>query len=208
MNGEHSDPQAPRTAHPKSRPILFSGAMVRAILDGRKTQTRRVIKPVQPRDDGMWPAGRDPVPDCPYGQVGDLLWVRETWRTESDCYNDLAPGELSGEETILYAADADWGSNRTVGRSRPSIHMPRWASRLTLRVMDVRVERLQAISAADAIAEGCAPVPLHSLDCDSISPVQEYRALWGHINGRGSWAANPWVWVVSFERLQEQRVAA
>ena len=203
------------------RPILFSGPMVRAILEGRKTQTRRTCKPVQPNSDGIWPAGR--VPDCPYGAPGDLLWVRETWahyqcvdhirradgRAFSEVSDGLAGYKADGFEGIedfrkhvkLMSGSACESVEINGDRWRPSIHMPRWASRITLKVTDVRVERLQQISEADANAEG---VVRHEWEYDNGEGPETDRAafecLWSHINGADSWAANPWVWVVSFER--------
>lgn len=182
----------------KERPILFSAPMVRAILAGTKTQTRRVIKP-HPQmvtDHRMAPWEGDPAVlmellastgrRCPYGQPGDRLWVREAW---ADC-----------DKLVRYYADEDVHPLR---RKRPSIHMPRWASRITLEVTGVRVERLQDISEADALAEGVNVHPdHHGKPRTSIySPVQAYRDLWESINGPGSWDANPWVWVVAFERI-------
>ena len=186
----------------KERPILFSGPMVRAILAGTKTQTRRVVKPqtailtdATARSIGIQPPAREnpPVIPCPYGAPGDLLWVREThaivpasaYRCSREEDGSPVPHRVSpdGEEWAVYRAG--W-SRSDPHRWRPSIHMPRWASRLTLRVTDVRVERLQAISEADARAEG-------------VASVAEYAALWDAINGAGSWAANPWVWAIGFE---------
>ena len=192
------------------RPILFSAPMVRAILSGKKSQTRRIVKINAAgrafRGSRNWHVDDpDAVLACSYGQVGDFLWVRETWRTETDAYNDLAPSQLSGEETVLYDADGDWPSNHTTGRYRQAIHMPRWASRITLVVTGVRIERLQDISCADAIAEGCRPVSLHALDCDSTPPTEEYRALWKSLHGTDSWAANPYVFVVSFTCVTNAR---
>lgn len=190
----------------KERPILFSGPMVRAILDGTKTQTRRVVKPqfaadaipvempatdpaggwVVPGHSGVWwcdaAANPDDVRRCPYGQPGDRLWVREAW----------ARTRVFGAEMVVYRE----GDNRTDygGPWKPSIHMPRWASRITLEITSVRVERLQDISEADAIAEG--------VYTDPASPAYDaYAQLWDEINGPGSWAANPWVWVLEFRRL-------
>ena len=195
--------------------------MVRAILDGRKTQTRRdghglasfttrgeFVKMCR-RDDGVWVAVfRDSIPDdpapievrSPYGGPGDRLWVRETW----------APAGYSVLPT-LYRADGDEQPTLD-GRWRPSIHMPRWASRITLEVTGVRVERLQAITEADAVAEGLenhgggeladAWWPEHDgLAQAGATPREGFRVLWEAINGPGSWAANPWVWVVSFRKL-------
>lgn len=177
----------------RERPIIFSGESVRAILDGRKVQTRRVIKPVQPRDDGRWPAGRDPVPDCPFGRVGDRLWVRETWADHPD-----------GDGPIYRATDPTWDDEPGSIRWRPPIHMPRWASRLTLEVAGVRVERLQAIDKAGARAEGC-----HGIDGDGhrgyVPPLDQFEAAWDALNGkRAPWSSNPWVWVVTFRCVEER----
>lgn len=193
----------------KSRPILFSGTMVRAILDGRKTQTRRVVKgaPVY-----VTPfIGRDNQPThefglhythervinkhvhCPYGQPGDRLWVRETWGVVCG----------AGRRTV-YRADGDPMQAFYPGESipmkwTPSIHMPRWASRLTLEVVNVRVERLQAISEADARAEGFAA---DSPDAPFIVTARDaFRHKWLDLYGAESWNANPWVWVVKFKRV-------
>lgn len=179
----------------KERPILFSGPMVRAILDGRKTQTRRIVKP-QPTNDyvtfmplsselvGVTKHG-GPIDNrgwlhCPYGKTGDRLWVRETWCPDVEPY------------TFRYKADG----GEPLERWRPSIHMPRWASRITLEVVSVRVERLQDISEEDALAEGITLVER------GTSPVDQFNKLWESINGPGSWEANPWVWVVSFKRIE------
>jgi hypothetical protein len=194
------------------RPILFSGAMVRALLAGWKTQTRRIIKPVQPRVDGRWPAGRDPVPDCPFGRPGDRLWVRETWALE----------QLDDGERVVWAADraAAWRSSMEdcfylessyePERWRSSIYMPRWASRLTLEVTGVRVERLQDISVVDAIAEGIGRLKRgtwtdYSEEMSAsgwLDPRNSFQSLWTSINGTGSWAANPWVWAIEFRRVE------
>lgn len=220
------------------RPILFSASMVRAILSGAKTQTRRICKP-QPvsvggsgkrrvyRDEDFKSAWEDRKGDgycaqdrdCPYGAPGDVLWVKETWRTlhSQDC---LKPTLLDQDRSkITYEADKE---NRNplwaFGKTRVSIHMPRWASRLALRIKSVRVERLQEISEADAIAEGiervdqshrgfsCTPWRNYrigrpgemSLHCST--PSRSYMTLWECINGAGSWDANPFVWVIEFER--------
>lgn len=196
----------------RERPILMSGPLVRAVLDGRKSQTRRPISPVQPRADGRWPAGRDPLPDCPFGQVSDRLWVREAWglRRPFD-RTDWHRGSLRGAtEAIIHdewAVDyrAAWGPNQEGCFWRPSVHMPRWASRLTLRITDVRVERLQDISEEDARAEGVDPHPLR-MDMDTGLPMERETArsafarAWGGIYGTESWDANPFVWTISFER--------
>lgn len=176
----------------KERPILFSGPMVRALLAGQKTQTRRIVKEVHCKDSGVTLAPCEIAGEvnggdyrlCPYGAFGGRLWVRETHYVQSAGYAD-GSGKL-----ILYKADGDAPTTWT-----PSIHMPRWASRITLEVTGVRVERLQEISAADAVAEGC----------QSCTPYDQFRALWSFIHtadGPNGWAANPWVWVISFKVLE------
>lgn len=185
-------------------PILFSSEMVRAILEGRKTQTRRVIKP-QP----YWEVGRDIMQyplDCPYGQPGDRLWVRETWASHPQL-NKVKPKHLNCAE-IYYRATCDNDSHYSW---RPSIHMPRWASRITLEVTGVRVERVRDITAEDAVKEGWQE------DCgwDNFTNGQVFRSdtpvsvidfayLWDSINAkRGhSWESNPWVFVVEFKVVQ------
>lgn len=240
----------------KERPILFSAPMVRALLAGTKTQTRRVLK-VQPLDDPsghgiQWHGGKclidagygadylhtsrasieRIVPKfCPYGQPGDRLWVREAFAFVPT-YEIFSgrPGEViayragrrvlkQGKEPAVWADDTKpdglpW---------KPSIHMPRRASRILLEIVAVRVERLQDISEADTIAEGLKAITKDGRltkygipDSDGlpgtddtgwpwhewrISPADAYRRLWESINGPGSWAANPWVWVVEFKRV-------
>lgn len=191
------------------RPMLFSAPMVRAILSGAKTQTRRVVKPRKCPDFGCELApceiagekGEDLHRLCPYGQPGDRLWVREAWL-------DMArPGY---KPVYAYRAELNSGEGFDVPpgvRWRPSIHMPRAASRITLEITGVRVERLQAISEADAIAEGVPNQTRligHSAKTGCAwgppEPIAEYCTLWESINGPDSWAANPWVWVVEFKR--------
>lgn len=145
---------------------------------------------------------------CPYGQPGDWLWVRETWAgpladaDEWDETND--PGELENPRFCEYAADGGPkpeylnADENMVCRWTSSIHMPRWASRITLEITGVRVERLQGISRGDAMAEGC-PFPNMAKGGD---PCGWYAELWESINGPGSWAANPWVWVIEFKRVK------
>lgn len=215
-------------------PILFSPTMIRALLDDRKTKTRRVGDQTAFRDgpDGIevwtgfmgWQAfewakanrgacGKGTMPP----HVGiDRLWVREAWRTESRAYDDLAPSDMGGEETVLYEADAEWKHNKTVGRLRQSMHMPRWASRITLLDIDVWVERLQDISEADAIAEGC-PVstipgtighPLCQVGFNEMgTPIFWFRKLWNSLNAeRGyGWDVNPWVTVTTF-KVERQNI--
>lgn len=232
----------------KERPILFSAPMVRALLDGSKTQTRRVIKP-HPRDDafclldhgeGWWPYrsedGESANVDnmeypfvCPYGQPGDRLWVRETWQgplfdDKQDHLYREDPTPFQNPQHCVYAADGGDApefmtmDDELVCRWRPSIHMNRWASRILLEVVSVRVERLNDCSKSDALAEGIHSYEHFWRDCEySIPdiayepvkgariryscPVQAYQALWESINGAGSWDANPWVWVVEFKRV-------
>ncbi len=214
----------------KERPILFSAPMVRAILSGQKTQTRRVVKP-QPEwtdpstawlnGDGHsgpgWYAHNADYPEegslfyrCPYGQPGDRLWVRETFQRFSD----------DGE--IMYRADpvSFQAMNELKcdecqeARWRPSIHMPRWASRILLEVASVRVERLNEISEADAIAEGVQPTGggRYWLGAEGLTPRgaarDAYRDLWESINGAGAWDKNPWVWVVEFKRIESPKNGA
>jgi len=215
----------------KERPILFSAPMVRAILAGTKTQTRRVVKfpkwavPDAIIEDGIWPecickdtSCPSPLP-CPCGQPGDRLWVREKCQAYElpsglDGVRYLADDSFTPIENSEDAAER-WGelacygmkkSGRAECRKVPSIHMPRWASRILLEITAVRVERLNEISEADALAEGIAPTgdgAFHVEDAmfrDS-NPCECYAQLWESINGAGSWSANPFVWVVEFRRL-------
>ena len=195
----------------KEHPIIFSGPMVRAILDGRKTQTRRVIKPQpeivdkEPRyRKNTWALWSDKIPkykgglivSCPYGKPGDLLYVKETWRP------------IASSEQLLYRADIynvmAWDE---FGKWHPSIHMPRWASRITLEITDVRVERVQEISEENAIAEGMQG-DIYGEDMgisprvDSHSVRINFMDLWDSINlKRGyGWDVNPWVWVLGFKK--------
>lgn len=190
----------------RERPILFQGAMVRALLSGAKTQTRRVMKPDgQYRLDLVCPADGGPS-RCPYGQPGDRLWVREShWWFPDECDPETGytPPILTAED-VEYRADGE-----KPGRVwRPSIHMHRWASRITLEVAGVRVERLQDISEADAQAEGIgefiggwACLTDDAPQQAGNTPKKGYRHLWERINGPGSWDVNPWVWVVEFRRI-------
>lgn len=193
----------------KEHPILFSGPMVRAILDGRKTKTRRVVRgalgafwdhpaytarvvdgAVRWSHDGEDVGAGSPMPRCPYGPPGDRLWVRETF-----CLRDP---EHHPERGYWYAATDDVDNPRWT----PSIHMPRRASRLTLEVTAVRVERLQAISEADAQAEGVAYADAAARLVESGMWCEGFAELWDSINGDlASWASNPWVWVVEFKRI-------
>lgn len=184
----------------RERPILFSGPMVRAILAGQKTQTRRIVKP-QPLGDTAWKnddqwivSGHGEAGDtglhCPYGQPGDRLWVRETW-----AYGIHALAAKSDADgPFVYAADQTT-QGRLCDRWRPSIHMPRTASRIALEITGVRVERLRDISETDALAEGVTVEDQHKRGyCagQSLPPaVRAFRELWDSINGPGSWGGEP-----------------
>ncbi|EGK73332.1 hypothetical protein METUNv1_00510 [Methyloversatilis universalis FAM5] len=190
----------------KERPMLMSAPMVRAILAGTKTQTRRVVKPqpqmVTDRTIKPWDGDADALlslltktgKSCPYGQPGDRLWVREAFCD--------ARKALLGR--VLYRASGDVACGW-----QPSIHMPRCASRITLEVTAVRVERLQDISIEDAKAEGAWPdssvvgrcMAYFGIDALAVNPRLAFRMVWEQINGPGSWDANPWVWVVEFKRV-------
>ena len=218
----------------KERPILFSGPMVRAILDGRKTQTRRVLKPQPPTATNDVRTFHHPDPrthfwafdgaslldwvqPCPYGEVGDRLYVRETWQNSN---HPLGPYEP--DCSVFYRADYlddPLGPDLELSRDgirrqwRPSIHMPRAASRITLAVVSVRVERLQQISESDSIAEGIYLFPgegggykASRGDQEYDASIGAYRHLWDEINGeRGyGWDVNPWVWVVEFKPINIQ----
>ncbi|WP_349609061.1 hypothetical protein [Cupriavidus sp. DF5525] len=203
-------------------PILFSGAMVRAILDGRKTQTRRIVKPCKDISVGCMLAAHElageinngDLSNSRYGRPGDRLWVRETWQGPMwDGEWEDRPADAKSPKYCQYAADGgpipeylDAEDNLRQGW-RPSIHMPRWACRLTLEITGVRVEKLGDCSEADAIAEGIAPeldgwTDYSNPSCQMcMNPMDSYRTLWDSINGAGAWEANPWVWVVEFRRI-------
>jgi hypothetical protein len=197
----------------RSRPILFSAPMVRALLAGTKTQTRRVVKARADKDMGprcvLQPheiAGEvngGNYRNSVHGEPGDRLWVRETWAVPHR-YDHLGPSNIPPLDVRThYAASEERGGLRW----RPSIHMCRWASRITLEVTGVRVERLQDISQADALAEGIVqthggyglPAGEHFHAADQR---ESYLSLWEAINGTGSVQANPWVWVLEFRRLE------
>jgi hypothetical protein len=196
----------------KERPILFSGPMVRSIIDGRKTQTRRVIKP-QPFEHGSdglvsagwgWSIGQkcklqawkvdeigSPMAKyCPHGKPGDRLWVRETFNSDW-CDQVIFKADGGIAKDAGYTKEPKW---------KPSIHMPRWASRITLEITAVRVERLGDISRGDAMAEGCP----HSNLAYGQNPCDWFHELWESINGPESWAANPWVWVIEFRKTEKK----
>ncbi|HBV9687016.1 TPA: hypothetical protein MEA38_003457 [Klebsiella variicola] len=208
------------------RGMIFNGEMVRAILDGRKTQTRRIMAP-QPADDierGIFPNpeaigwksslrhkhGSTTAHFCPYGKPGERIWVRETWQAIHDyCdenghvderrYARSIPRHRGNYWHPVY--EEAWGNESREDREfpwRPSIHMPRWASRILLEITDVRVERLKSISDGDAIREGCSTADMKSGDC--VADV--FARLWASIYGSDSWNANPWVWVIAFKRVE------
>jgi hypothetical protein len=189
----------------KERPILFSAPMVRALLGGKKTQTRRIVKKLHPdcremiahdQVGGLFVC-RDASSRCvqmlpsPYGRPGNRLWVKETF----------APmGDAQSPSSVRYRADREYPRVKW----KPSIFMPRRASRILLEVVSVHAERLQDISEADAMAEGIhqpAERAAENLDCPGHSPQETYRELFESINGAGSWDANPWVWVIEFRRI-------
>ncbi|HCM3125226.1 ASCH domain-containing protein [Klebsiella aerogenes] len=216
----------------KERGMIFNADMVRAILDGRKTQTRRIMKPQPepcPRGGHWWPSNvfktmlhvEDEMQNgkggwgglvgdaCPFGDVGDRIWVRETWAEAGASAPDLKlyranyPEHVpSIYENVPPAEEIRW---------TPSIHMPRWASRITLEITDVRIERLNAISEEDATAEGVPPAGSLLPDYpgtfltpkgDFATAKVAFQHLWESIFGDESWKANPWVWVIEFKRVE------
>ncbi|WP_301620385.1 hypothetical protein [Klebsiella africana] len=242
------------------RGMIFNAEMVRAILDGRKTQTRRIMK-VQPESNQLglplitdstkhsdigkyhWAESnatgnhvRSKLFSCPFGAVGDRIWVRETWAilgNEGGCCIDWEEKLCKADERSaarIYRAsceqrpgnyglwsipdDADWKPHtkdyQYEGAWRPSIHMPRWASRILLEITDVRVERLNAISEEDARAEGI--IDGGCLNCGEPEPcgcanpepdaTDAFAYLWQSIYGQDNWNANPWVWVIEFKRVE------
>lgn len=230
----------------KECPILFSAPMVRALLDGSKTQTRRPVKP-HPSDDefclvdhgdGWWPHrsndGESPNVDgmeypmnCPYGAAGDRLWVRESgvrsllagtgdqmgmFRHDVPATPDIGRWWIESTRAPGASYNADQCTRQAALRGEsakvcPSIHMPRWASRILLEVVSVRVERLNDCSEADAIAEGLRRTgdgnawSVEGETHRATAPLDSYASLWEAINGAGSWAANPWVWAIEFKRV-------
>lgn len=202
----------------KERGIIFNSEMVRAILDGRKTQTRRIMKP-QPKtnengdiwwpsnicqsminikemmqdNDGVW-AGIAGI-SCPHGGVGDHLWVRETFKAG-----------VCTESTIAYKAthkpsDLEEGWYEEI-KWTPSIHMPRRYSRITLEITNIRVDRLNDISNDDAKSEGCWYGRGGGVPDKAITPSDQFPTLWEEIYGDGSWSSNPWVWVIEFKKVE------
>lgn len=222
----------------KERGMIFNAEMVRALLDGRKTQTRRPIKWKQTRfteigereDGSKWPWSEDAEHTCdfwhpcPFGAVGDRIWVRETFQgplVHEELFEEYSayPEKFETPEYCEYAADGgvrpeycDLDDNLRHGW-RPSIHMPRWASRILLEITNVRVERLNAISEEDAEAEGIDMEALYdSQDCyDCIADhnmtgrptvTGAFKYLWESIYGEEGWKSNPWVWVIEFKRVE------
>lgn len=222
----------------KSRPIPFSGPMAKAVVEGRKTQTRRVCKEmnrwvqqdcreVRTVNGKPWHAligAERPMYEIarPYGSVGDQLWVREAWVAAASFDRDM-PSKIPSSSPVFYLADGDAPASFNRGRYRFARFMPRWASRITLEVTGVRVERLQSISQEDARTEGIFKLwpggsfgwqPSH-VGC--ATPAEAFRELWDSINGEPiipkpidgieqdpvfvDWDANPWVWVIDFKRL-------
>ena len=211
----------------KERPILFSAQMVRAILECRKSQTRRIVKP-QPVANSRFSGGHSIVVAkrfltgaqvageisveapyigtvCPYGRPGDRLWVRETWRIMGNGPDDTL--DMFDRDDIQYRADDD---QSYIDKYRPSIYMPRRFSRIDLEITGVRVERLNDISEADAKAEGAMFHDgrgighsgwRHDYKDVHANARSSYARLWQEINGPGSWEAKPWVWVIEFKRV-------
>jgi hypothetical protein len=212
----------------KERPILFSAPMVRAILEGRKSQTRRIVKP-QPEEVGFgknsevkpyctgtaWPLAYYEMRGAcwnssqplisRYGGAGDRLWVRETWAKDPDAH----PAEAG---PLYRATDPGWDEDDTHLKWKPSLYMPREFSRITLEITDVRVQRVQEISAEDAKAEGIEfdakwGWKLYGKDYERLNqwtkdPRWSYEKLWDEINGKKApWGSNPWVWAITFKRI-------
>jgi len=215
----------------KERGIIFNGEMVRAVLDGVKTQTRRPLKVQPPSDEyellnimsstersregkSHWAILNDSKTNvlksderyfaCPFGQIGDRIWVRETF---ASIFKDEGP--------VCYRAT---DSSMHSGAWTPSIHMPRWASRITLEITNIRVERVQDISEQDAIADGFKALPgckWHTFEeADAGMPMHDhtacdaFEAFWCNQYGEESWSSNDWVWVIEFKRIDNQQVAA
>ena len=189
----------------KERPMLFTGDMVRAILAGQKTQTRRIIKgrPSKTQQDALF---------CPYGHPSDRLWVQEAWYYEMHMHDMTAgepnlPGGLYSHRCIYRADQPDYPVDIGVGGDGwcPPCRMPRWASRITLEITDVYVGRVQDIHEEDAIAEGIDPRKLSYLSGERA--VTKFSVLWNSIyaaDGLG-WDVNPWVWVITFKRMENQK---
>lgn len=209
------------------RPILFKPEMVKAILEGRKTQTRRIVKLQDLRrnpdndpwykqyiwswrvDSGLWTdhTHESLIAKCPHGKAGDTLWVRETWGV--GCRPHQIHGWVDGIEYFADLGEYDQLPLRVVNQDlskwegkgwRPSIHMFRWMSRIDLEITNVRVERVQDVTEEDATAEGCQPFSLGEGDIPTTAKWS-FEILWNKINEpRGfGWDVNPWVWVIEFK---------
>lgn len=225
----------------KERPVIFNGEMVRAIIDGRKTQTRRVMK-VQPESSGFglrfiteslnnrdtgkyfWSQSdacginrpRSKPFACPFGQVGDRLWVREAYQGPLFNFDQMETyledtSKFERPEFCEYRADGgktpeyyDADDNLRYGW-KPSIHMPRWASRILLEITGVRVERLNDITHEDAKAEGCCYGRGGGVPDFAVTPADHFPTLWASIYGVENWRANPWVWVIEFRRVEVEK---
>ena len=217
----------------KGRPILFSAPMVQAILDGRKAMTRRVVKPQPPNDyllekllihkDNLWAKFSDPKREIAdgdkkhwvkskYGQVGDHLWVRESYRhiahgRQFGCRVQYDYKSINAYEIVYDPCPDKADKWRPLEwKNKPSIFMPRWASRITLEITNVRVERLQEITEEDADKEGVSLLYDDPNRVDRRSPKYKdgFHTLWNHINGKKyPWSSNPWVWVIEFKRLEQ-----
>ena len=225
MGGGRARPPGNDMTKITERGMIFNAEMVRALLSGRKTQTRRIIKP-QPEAtlsgslSGKWlsrplnglllPKIEDIAIHCPFGVVGDRIWVRETFQGPLFDYDLMDsyckdPTPFEKPEFCVYKADGVPAPEFYDADDelhccwRPSIHMPRWASRILLEITNVRVERLKSISDGDAIREGCSTADMKSGDC--VADV--FARLWASIYGDESWNSNPWVWVIDFKRIEE-----
>ncbi len=196
----------------------MSGDNPRLILEGRKTQTRRILRvhmgggrywtplyQVELQPDGTWRDSRCDSFRCPYGVVGDRFWVRETWAAPT-CYDDEKPRDLpatlaEGDELIYRAESPDYQVRALGSFWRSPLFMPRWASRITLEIVNVRVERLQDISEEDARVEGVKPTAFH----DPLNYIGSFAALWESLHDKGAWDKNPWVWVIEFRKINNER---
>lgn len=206
----------------KERPILFSGSMVKAILEGRKTHTRRIVKPQPANIIPFIGADNNPTHEfgacyeyptvinkhvcCPYGQPGDRLWVREAFGSKIRSVGGTPHESIAYRATEPDAAYCyDCNGNELPMKWKPSIHMPRKYCRILLEIVSVRVERLNSISADDCRKEGCdgghGAIPGYLY---SALPQEHFRHLWRDINGDESWDLNPWVWVVEFKRVTQE----
>jgi len=207
----------------KEKPILLNSAMVRAILEGRKTQTRRVVKhPTignvvrvnsyknQSEFDLIMEDDSGTIVCCPYGQPGDRLWVRETTIISPPNWNDGSDCNVKDDQGRKRIVQWVASSPRTEGaefynlKKTPSIHMPRWASRITLEVVNVRVERVQDISYAEGVRRCEGDCLDHFMGFKRGNPVRAFEMGWDAINAKrgDSWESNPWVWVVEFREIE------